>query len=103
MERREFLKVAMGFTAAAGAMAATAVAAQAAPMLPQEMQSPTPHKAAETAAQPARAEAAVHADGNAGEVGDTEMSSRRWWRRRRRVFFRRRRRWWRRRRRVIFY
>ena len=103
MERREFLKAALGFTAAAGAIAATAMAAQATPMIPADMPGPTPQKAAGTVApQPAKAEPAVQ-NAHDSEVNDTEMSSRRWWRRRR-VFIRRRpRRWWRRRRRVIYY
>jgi hypothetical protein len=101
MERREFLKVALGFTAAAGAMAAAATAAQAAPMLPPDTSSAPPPKATETAAaQRVNAEPGVQDELNAGEISDTDMSSHR---RRRVIFVRRRpRRWWRRRR-VIYY
>ena len=105
MERREFLKLTLGFTAAAGAIAAAATTAQAAPMLPQtgDMTPPAAPKPAETAmrSEEAKPEMASHEETNT----DTDMSSRRWWRRRRRYWRRRwhRRRWWRRRRRVIYY
>jgi hypothetical protein len=105
MERREFLKVALGFTAAAGAIAATAMSAQAAPMLPDASAAKPPEGAARTAAQ-GKAEPAANGEHNAVKVGDTDISShrrRRYWRRRRRVWYRRPRRWWRRRRRVIYY
>jgi hypothetical protein len=108
MERREFLKLTLGFTAAAGALAAAATAAQAVPMLSPDMLPVTPPKAAETAARQtdkAKTESAAQDDLNLNEAGDTDMSSqrrrrRRFWRRRR-IFVRRR--IWRRRRRVIYY
>jgi hypothetical protein len=107
MERREFLKLTVGFAAAAGAIAATAAAAQAAT-------TPLPASDALTATEKAETSARVEADkveheattreGDRAELEkDTEFSAQRWWRRRRRVFYRRRRRFWRRRRRVIYY
>jgi hypothetical protein len=118
MERREFLKIALGLVAAAGAIAGTA--AQAAP-LPQAGNAPKPtdpaDASARTEADKLEQEVAARDDDLAAEPGDTDFSARRWWRRRRRywrrrrfwyrrrrrVFWRRRRRWWRRRRRVIYY
>ena len=97
MERREFLKLTLGLTAAAGAIAATAVSAQAAPMLPQAGDAPPADKPHETAAQP---EAKDKSDGDRTSVAssDTDMSSQYWRRRRRRYWRRARRRYWRRRR-----
>ncbi len=55
MERREFLRLTLGFTAAAGAMVAAAATAQAAPMLPQAGDvPPVAPKPAETAQGDAR-------------------------------------------------
>ena len=107
MERREFLKLTLGFTAAAGAIVATAAAAQAAPMLPPTAPV-TPTKGETPPPDKARVEPAPQDELQAGESSDTDMSSRwrrrrRFWIRRRRVYFvRRRRRFWRRRR-VIYY
>jgi hypothetical protein len=102
MERREFLKLTLGFTAAAGAIAAGATVAQAAPMLSA---SDMPPKVAEAAmrSRSATMEKVAQGDLNAIDDDDVDMSARRWWRRRRRVIFvrRRPRRW--RRRRVIYY
>ena len=102
MERREFLKLTLGFTAAAGAIAAGAAAAQAAPMLPTSDMPPKPAEAA-MRSQDATVENLAQGDLNAIDEDNVDMSARRWWRRRRRVIFvrRRPRRW--RRRRVIFY
>ena len=105
MERREFLKLTLGFTAAAGSIAAIATSAvQAAPMLPLTGMPPPEVKPAETAMQ-GKAEPAVQTDPNAAATDDTDM-----WARHRRRFWRRRRRWWPhrrrrffRRRRVIYY
>jgi hypothetical protein len=98
MERREFLKLTLGFTAAAGAMVAAAATAQAAPVLPQTSDvPPVGVKPNETAPAAKEAEPVTASRGDT----DSEMSSRRRWRRR---FWRpRRRRFWRRRRRVIYY
>ena len=62
MERREFLKLTLGLTAAAGAMVATATAAQAAPMLPQA----------------GDAAAGGQARRDRGEAGSREEQIRRW-------------------------
>ena len=104
MERREFLKLTVGFAAAAGAIAATATAAQAAPM---PLPASDALKATDQTGTSARAEADKVEGEATTQVGDraelekdTEFSARRWWRRRRRVFYRRRPR---RRRRVIYY
>ena len=64
MERREFLKLTLGLTAAAGAIAATAAAAQAAPML-QRAEAATP--------QPISPDAPAKSDDKA--VDDRELSS----------------------------
>jgi len=102
MERREFLKLTLGFTAAAGAIVATAAAAQAAPMLPPVSDTPrtTDPAAARTETDQLEHETAAREGGFAAP--DTDFSAQRYWRRRRRVFFRRRRRFWRRRRRGFF-
>jgi hypothetical protein len=101
MERREFLKLTLGFTAAAGAIAATAMTAQAAPMLPQtgDALPPAAPKPAEAAARPDEAKRSNEAKSAPHDEKDTDMSARRrrFWRRRRRFFRHRRRR------RVIFY
>jgi hypothetical protein len=118
MERREFLKIALGFVAAAGAI--TGTAAQAAP-LPQAGDAPKPTDpaaAAKAETDKLEQEVAARDDDLAAESGDTDISARRWWRVRRRYwrrrrrwrrrvwyrrrYWRRRRRWWRRRR-VIYY
>lgn len=108
MERREFLKLTLGFTAAAGSIAAMAATAQAAPMLPTTGDMGSPAKAEANTAEAKSADSATqekaapaaHNDLNA--VEDTDMSAhrrrRRWWRRR---VWRRPR--WHRRRRVIHY
>jgi hypothetical protein len=107
MERREFLKLTLGFTAAAGAIAATAATVHAAPMLPagDTALPPGPPKTSETTMRPEEAKTASQDEINAIDATDTDMSARRrWWRRRRRVYWRpRRRRLFRRRRRVIYY
>jgi len=102
MERREFLKLTLGFTAAAGAVAATAASAQAAPLMPS-----TGHLAAQPPAigpEPALT--------NQDEVDAVRPEQVQWGRRRRRYRrYRRyywrprywRRRYWRRRRRVYYY
>lgn len=105
MERREFLKLTLGFAAAAGAITATVVAARAAPLLPQE-------GAAAPEGKPAQPDANKSSDaakdGRAAPTStDTDMSSQYWRRRRRRYWRRGRRRYWRRRGwrrgRVIYY
>jgi hypothetical protein len=100
MERREFLKVALGFTAAAGAIAATAMSAQAAPVLPDADTAKPPEGAAKTveSTEQGKAEPAAKEE---HKVGDTDMSSQ-YWRRRRRRYWRRSRRYWRRRRRRVW-
>lgn len=107
MERREFLKLTVGFAAAAGAIAATATAAQAAPTpLPASdalNATDQTDTSARSEADKVEREATTRNGDPAGLEKDTEFSARRWWRRRRRVFYRRRRRIWRRRRRVIYY
>jgi len=99
MERREFLKLTLGFAAAAGAVAATAAAAQAAPLLPQEGAA-SEGKPAEPAAQPDASESAGTTQNGpkAATSSDTDMSAQYWRRRRRRYWRRARRRYWRRRR-----
>lgn len=113
MERREFLKFSVGFAAAAGAIAATAKAAQAAPTPPLAGDALKANDHAETSAR-TEAEKLEHEtaakDGDLAALdGDSDFSARRWWRRRRvyfrrrrRIFVRRRRRFWRRRR-AIWY
>jgi hypothetical protein len=105
MERREFLRLTLGFTAAAGTIAATAVAAQAAPMLPQAGDTPPAGKPNETAAQPEAAKNKSDGAQTPAASSDTDMSSQYWRRRRRRYWRRARRRYWRRRRwgRRIYY
>jgi hypothetical protein len=119
MERREFLKVALGFAAAAGAIATNAVA-HAVPLLPNA-DGTTPPKSGEADAQSDKlATEATQRDGDTSDA-DSDIGARRRWRRRwrrrywrrrywrprywrRRRWWRRRRRWWRRpRRRVIYY
>jgi hypothetical protein len=101
MERREFLKLTLGFAAAAGAVAATA--AQAAPPLPQEGAA-SEGKPAQPAAQPDASKSTgtvqngPKAATSAATSSDTDMSSQYWRRRRRRYWRRARRRYWRRRR-----
>jgi hypothetical protein len=81
MERREFLKLTLGFTAAAGGIAATA--AQAATMLPQTGDTAPPAGAATAQGS---TEPAARSDHNAAEASDADFSAqRRYWRRR----------WWR--------
>ncbi len=104
MERREFLKLAVGFAAAAGAVAATAATAQAAPMMP-----PAKDLAGAAKDQPAVEPAIATQD----DVDAMQPEQVRWgWRRRRwrryywrpRYWRRRyRRRYWRPRRRVYYY
>jgi hypothetical protein len=104
MERREFLKLTLGFTAAAAAIAAATTAAQAAPMLPPtDIPPAVPPKPAETAMRPedANVEQALRDEGEL--VDDTDMSAHRRRRRRFIVVRRRPRRLFRRRRRVIYY
>jgi hypothetical protein len=100
MERREFLKLTLGFTAAAGAIAVAATTAQAAPLLPDgDMRSHATSKPVEAAQKPD----APQPETAARDEADTDMSSRRYWRRRwRRHYWRPRHRFWRRRR-VIYY
>jgi hypothetical protein len=106
MERREFLKLSMGFAAAAGAIAATATVAQAATMPLPASDAPNTTQQSGTTARAETDKVEHEATTREGEVAhperDTEFSARRYWRRRRRVFYRRRRRFWRRRR-VIYY
>jgi len=106
MERREFLKVALGFAATAGAIVAAATAAQGAPMLPQAGDAPPGGKPAETAVQPEAAKNKSDGGDTSVASSDTDMSSQ-YWRRRRRRYWRRarrvRRRFWRRSRRVFYY
>lgn len=104
MERREFLKLTLGFTAAAGAIAVTAATAQAAPMLPP----------ANTMVPPAGQKDALEpAIATQDDIESMHPEQVRWgWRRRRwrryywrpRYWRRRyRRRYWRPRRRVYYY
>ncbi len=73
MERREFLKIALGFTAAAGAIAATAMTAQAAPMLPDAGAAKPPEDAAKPVENAEQGKAEPAANGE-HKVGDTDMS-----------------------------
>jgi hypothetical protein len=72
MERREFLKLTLGFTAAAGAIAATA--AQAAPLLPQTdgTAPPSTLRPEEKTAQPA----GEQRQDTPADTDDHEISSR---------------------------
>jgi hypothetical protein len=100
MERREFLKLTLGLTAAAGAIAAAATTAQAVPLLAD---SDARVDATPKPAEAARKPEAPLPETAARDEADTDMSSRRYWRRRwRRHYWRPRRRAWRRRR-VIYY
>jgi hypothetical protein len=105
MERREFLKLALGFTAAAGAIAATAATAQAAPMLPPSRDFTSGPKDQLTA-EPAIATQDAF-DAMQPEQVQWGWRRRRRWRRyywRPRYWRRRyRRRYWRPRRRVYYY
>lgn len=86
MERREFLKLTLGLTAAAGAIAATAVAAQAAPMLQHtDVSAATPQPISPDT--PAKSE-----PDDKGTVDDRELSSR--GRHHHHHHHHRRRRWW---------
>lgn len=105
MERREFLKLALGFTAAAGVIAVTAATAQAAPMLPQATNMVPP-------AGPKDAPAAEPAIATQDDIDSMQPEQVQWGWRRRRYWRRRywrpgvRRRYWRRRywrRRPVFY
>jgi predicted alpha/beta-hydrolase family hydrolase len=95
MERREFLKIAFGFAAAAGAVATTVATAQAAPLLPQGMPPDGPAKPDQLAAQDeaAKAEPAIATQDDIDSIGPEQVQ----WRRRywRRPYWRRR--YWRRR------
>lgn len=89
MERRDFLKFALGFTAAAGTIVAAASAAQAAPLLPATSLAPDGDLNAANEGLDA-AENAEHAVITQDEV-DAMNPETVQWRRRRRVYFVRRR------------
>lgn len=107
MERREFLKLALGFTAVAGSIAAAAATAQAAPVLPRA------EGAIGQGETAAIADAATKSTQSGGAAStDTEFGARhrrRWRRRWRRRYWSRRywrprhwrHRYWRRRRRRV--
>jgi hypothetical protein len=99
MERREFLKLTLGFTAAAGAIAVTAATAQAAPMLPSARNMVPPGSKDAPAAEPA---IATQDDVDSMRPEQVRWRRRHWRRRywRPRVW---RRRYWRRPRRAFYY